>query len=189
MIATNINTGTKKPASTTKENSAQGVVRQSAAAIKLKLKDPKKTVLWDLPFADKKTMSYWAVPATGGYFGGYKTGNAMALIFLRHLRNRDQTLPPINDLTQILEAIFKRIQDAGGPLPPLQEPGGAYASLRGQYVGFFNCVTQWLWVAATKHGDSLDELSDADLVAQANEGLRRDEAGYYDSLPEKEEPR
>ncbi len=164
----------------------QIVARQNAAVIKLKLKDPKKTVLWDLPFADKKTMSYWALPATGGYFGGYKTGNAMALVFLRYLRNRDQTLPPINDLTQILEAFFKRIQDAGGPLPPLQDPGGAYASLRGQYVGFFNCVTQWVAVASTKLGDSLDELSDADLAATAKEGLGFDGVGYFDSLPDDE---
>lgn len=186
MIATNINTSTKKPASAIKKNSAQAVVRHSATAIKLKPKNPQKTALWDMPFADKKTRSYWAVPATGGYLGGYKTGNAMALVFLRHLKNRDQTLSPINDLTHILEAIFRRIQEAGGPLPPLQDPGGAYASLRGQYVGFFNCVTQWLWVAATKYGDSLDELSDADLVATANEGLMFDEAGYYDSLPDEE---
>jgi hypothetical protein len=174
MIGENINTCTKKTAS---------IAHQSAV---IKFKKSKKPVLWDLPFADKKTRSYWAVPATGGYIGGYKTGNAMALVFLRHLRNRDQTLPPINDLTLILKAIFKRIQDAGGPLPPLQDPGGAYASLRGQYVGFFNCVTQWLWVAATKHGDSLDELADADLVVTANEGLKFDAVGYFDSLPEDE---
>ncbi|MCR6651793.1 MAG: hypothetical protein NVV73_10040 [Cellvibrionaceae bacterium] len=149
----------------------QVIAHQRAAVIKLK--EPKKPDIWSLPFTNRKERSLWALPAIGGYDGGYKTGSAMALVFLKYMRGKDT---PGHELTIILEAIFRRIQGAGGPKPPLEEPGGAYASLRGQYVGFFNTVTGWVWTAATRHGDSLDELSDADLVAQANDGLRCDEA-------------
>lgn len=172
MIAENISTRTKNPTPLANKNSMQ-VVRKSAAIIKLK--KSQKPDIWSLPFTNRKERSHWALPATGGYAGGYETGDAMALVFLKYMRGIDQTTPPINELTLILEAIYRRIKEEGGPLPPLQEPGGAYESLRGQYVGFFNCITQWAWIASrSHHGSFLDRMSTADLVGVANKGLRFD---------------
>ena len=55
----------------------------------------------------------WNVPASGGYFGGYETGEAMAQAFLKFLREEKGDFPAYW-LTGIVESFMTRFEQEGG---------------------------------------------------------------------------
>jgi len=126
---------------------------------------------------------YWNAPASGGYFGGYETGEAMALMFLKFLRAEEGELAPMT-LTQIAESFMVRFDQEGGYATNKRrgDSGDSFDSLRGQYVGFFNTLSTWLAASAKTLGASLDRLAEQDLVQRANWGLGFDDAAYMASL-------
>lgn len=75
--------------------------------------------------------SHWAVPATGGYGGGYTTGMAMATLFLKFLRqNPDAGAIPLH-LTWIVAAFAERFEAEGAPRwRPVVRTAGARALCR-----------------------------------------------------------
>lgn len=120
--------------------------------------------LHHLPFIDKvpgkRCLSFWAVPKTGGYSGGCKTGESLARLYLKHLKQHsmafdDGRLPSI-------------------ALDMFDIERGRHAEQRaqlGQAVGFFRELECWL-VAAVRYLDGgLDEYESKALLKAANAGL------------------
>src|SRR5699024_7073196 len=62
------------------------------------------------------------------------------------------------------------------------EQGERLRSLRGQYVGFCNTLSEWLVASAKQLGRDLDHVSEADLIGKANAGLALDEEAYLEQL-------
>lgn len=114
----------------------------------------------------------WTVPARGGFQGGYRTGEAMALTLLKHMRTAESTR---NDwLTLIADSFMGRLQEEGHAqqrVLPIPDRSHSYMSLRGQYAGFFNTLSTWLAQSAHQSGASLDTTTEQDLIARANAGL------------------
>jgi len=126
-----------------------------------------------LPFVGKggngPGLSFWNVPATGGYTGGCKTGEALALLYMKHLREHGPT--------------------AGGRLQTMAfsmfEDGANDDARRGQIVGFFAAIEK-AWFLACRQNAGLDDFRAADLLEAANAGLAFDEEAYLASLPDDE---
>ena len=150
---------------------------KTSQPIKRKTRD--KTGFYRLPFVagwrTEADAHCWNVPATGGYFGGYETGNAMAQSFLKYLREEKSDVPAYW-LTNIVESFMVRFEQEGGKAmldrTPVSEWSDSFDSLRGQYVGFFNTVSQWLSASAKNLGGNLDSLTEQDLVRRANACLK-----------------
>ena len=126
----------------------------------------------------------WNVPTTGGYLGGYETGRAMAHDFLKMLRN-DQSSTPPTDLAQIVKSFAIKFGIENGPEmcnKPIPERTENFGSLHGQYVGFFNTLSEWLKAGAKHLVGGLDEMTEDDLLARANAGLVFDEEAYLKQL-------
>lgn len=144
----------------------------------LRYHDQKEVPLHRLPFLDsvegKGRLSFWAVPKTGGYCGGGKTGEAMAKIYLKHLRQRGAT-----GGGSLQTIIFDMMGIENDDTPET-------SALRGQIVGFFVTLEAWLVLAAQKGGNSLDSDCPRDLLDLANYGLNFDEAAYLESLDDSE---
>lgn len=132
----------------------------------------------------------WQVPASGGYCGGYETGEAMAQAFLKFLRE-EQSGSPARYLTGIAESFMTRFEQEGGKAmadrTPISEWSHSFDSLRGQYTGFFNTVSLWLAAAAKQLGANLDGIEEQAMLRRANAGLGFDEAAYMASLSDKGE--
>ena len=68
--------------------------RQQPTHGALRFKSHEQMPAHRLPFVDKVPglcgLSFWAVPATGGYIGGDQTGAALARVYLRYLREHGQ---------------------------------------------------------------------------------------------------
>ncbi|MCW5879711.1 MAG: hypothetical protein KIS91_02070 [Anaerolineae bacterium] len=137
----------------------------------------------------RSTAPDWTVPPTGGYFGGYETGEAMAATFLKFLREHGTEFPAY-PLTNIVASFMVRFEEEGGRAMdtrrPMSERTDSFESLRGQYVGFFNTLSCWLKVAAKHLGGNLDRITDEALVRKANAGLGFDQAAFMASLSNKE---
>lgn len=130
----------------------------------LQFKIGKSIPIHRLPFVGKAKnaigVSFWAVPKTGGYRGGCQTGEALARIYLKHLKEHtsETGLPS-------LQRIALDMFDCA-----LSESPEACA-LRGQAVGFFSVLEPWL-AGAAKHLDGgLDEHDSKALLKAANTGL------------------
>ena len=132
----------------------------------------------------------WNVPASGGYFGGYETGEAMAQAFLKFLREEKGDFPAYW-LTGIVESFMTRFEQEGGKAmadrSPCSEWSEPFEAFRGQYCGFFNTVSQWLAASAKHLGSNLDRITEQDLVRRANAGLGFDHVAYMASLSDDEE--
>lgn len=132
----------------------------------LKFHKNKELPLHRLPFVGGKSktrlgLSFWDVPATGGYSGGCDTGAALALLWLKHVERR-----PATDLKFTLSAI---VQDMSGTQDKTR---------LGQMVGFFEIIEHAIseLVANSRFHITKD---DAELLAKANAGLN-----YVDNEPE-----
>ena len=162
-------------------------IRKTASPIKSKARN--KPGFQKLPFiANRRLKSkspYWNLPATGGYFGGFATGEAMAVAYLKALRDDKIDY----HLAFIVESMMVRCEQEGGS-KEVVNPGDRSPeanSLRGQYCGFFYTLTKWLGMAARSFGSNLDNLHERELVAQANAGLGFDSEAFMASLSEGEE--
>lgn len=123
-----------------------------------------------LPFTrknqDKPGPFYWNVPQSGGYFGGCTTGQNLALIYLKHLREHGSS--SYGCLQNIALDMFDYERD----------PSDTEDSLRGQVVGFFSTLDTWLNSAAKHNSDILDNLDSKKLLKTANAGLNFDSKAY-----------
>lgn len=132
----------------------------------------------------------WNVPASGGYFGGYETGEAMAQAFLKFLHEEPDDLPSYW-LTDIVQSFMVRFEQEGGKAmadrSPCSERSETFQAFRGQYCGFFNTVSQWLAASAKHLGSNLDRITEQDLVHRANAGLSFDHVAYMASLSDEDE--
>ena len=118
-----------------------------------------------LPFvglSKGKAADFWALPASGGYWGGHMAGEAMAAAYMKHLRARRGEYFG-GELQSIAIAMADKRRQATSHRDK--------RSIDGQMVGFFGALDQWLCAASTSLGAGLERFSDAELVAKANEGL------------------
>jgi hypothetical protein len=133
-----------------------------------------------LPFVNshaKAKAPNWHVPTKGGHFGGYKTGEFMAVALLKYQREQDDA-----PLPAVVESLMRRFEAEGGSAMldrPSSEWSESFRAFRGQYCGFFNYLSKWLhYAAATAHGDILDRASEQDIEQGANDGLDFDEKAF-----------
>ena len=130
-----------------------------------------------LPFVGREhtadqSFSMWNVPASGGCFGGNITGEAIATLYLKQVRENDAEIcAPV--LGGMVIAWARRL--AAGDI----RPGSAEEdSLRGQMVGFAHVLSKWLLAAARHMGDSLDTRGNDALLAKANKGIAFDSFAF-----------
>ena len=138
---------------------------------RLKAKPSSCKGIWALPFTTdsrrKSNTPYWVVPATGGYSNGYEIGVLMANSYLKLLRMEPNN-GCISYLGLISESIESRTKGVYREDLKSYEQSNEYDSLKGQKVGFFNTLDQWLSFAAKNAGGRLDELTNKDLIKQVN---------------------
>lgn len=132
-----------------------------------------------LPFIDKDGLSGWDVPASGGESGGWRTGEALAVMFLKHLREHGDAKFSL-ELLCVVRGMARRYAEVGGDAMAarsLKQRSDEFNALNGQMVGFLGEIGRLL-VAASRHmGASLDGISNEALLAKANAGLMADEGG------------
>lgn len=131
----------------------------------LRFKNRKRHPLHRLPFVEmnKSGLTFWAVPKAGGYFGGNKTGSALAHIYMKHLKEHDA-----NAIGGVLQSI---VLNMFGCKPGVNDEQDA---LRGQVVGFFFEIERWLSDAAKHRDYGLEQLDNKTLLKVANDGLNFD---------------
>lgn len=118
-----------------------------------------------LPFVKSMSghMNFWSVPATGEFAGGCQAGEALAKIYLKHLRENDYAGGCLQMIVADMCRQSEKCRDAGG---------AEADSVSGQIVGFFSVLDKWLHTAATMIGEPLDNLDVAALLSTANAGIR-----------------
>jgi len=158
----------------------------------LKKKRPGKSRLRALPFVATRNevtnSRFWDVPATGGYLGGFETGEAAAIAFLKYQRG-EEAGGANNTLVMIVESFAVRLIEEGGTemlSRPLNLQTPAYKSLHGQFVGFFNTLSECLENAVKQSGQSLENIEDNELLKKMNAGLGFDENAFMQSLEAKQ---
>lgn len=134
----------------------------------LKFNNSKKYPMQRLPFCGKDKskvfgFSQWNVPRTGGYTGGNMTGNALAHIYLQHLRVNGR------DECGLLQGI---VLDMAG-IEHSKDP--EITALRGQIVGFFCVLEKWIASAVKDGGSNLDNADPKEFLKRANAGLNCNE--------------
>lgn len=158
---------------------ARKALRKSSSPLKI---NTRKQGFDRLPFVassrTKTAAANWSVPGTGGYLGGYTTGEALALAFLKHLRGDESDITP-SWLTWVSESFAVRFEQEGGAAMScrrVSERTEGYDSFCGQRAGFMNTLQRWLSASAKHLGSALDDLDEAELVRRANAGLAFDES-------------
>lgn len=140
---------------------------QKPAIQSLSFKNRRKLPAHRLPFVGevhgKIGLSFWTVPKAGGYRGGCQTGEALAHIYLKHLKDHESD-SCLGSLQRIALDMF------GCEL----EDSPEQAALRGQAVGFFSVLDAWLAGAAKHLCGGLDEYDNKTLLKAANTGLTLD---------------
>lgn len=131
---------------------------------KLQFNNRKSLPIHRLPFVGKAKSgigaSFWAVPKTGDYRGGCQAGEALALIYLKHLKEHTSE----TGLTSLQRIALDMFDCELSDSPEM-------TALRGQAVGFFSVLEQWL-IGAAKHLDGgLDGHDSKSLLKAANTGL------------------
>lgn len=132
----------------------------------LKYHNRREHPLHRLPFVhlrkNKSGASFWAVPRTGNYQGSVEAGEALACMYLKHLREHGAS--PCGNLQHIVLDMCG-MGSLGIHLSQEQN------SLAGQIVGFFSTLDGWLSVSAKGFGRNLDHADPVELLAKANAGL------------------
>lgn len=111
-----------------------------------------------LPFIGGKArdglgLSFWDVPAAGGYAGGNITGAALAWLWLKHIEKNGDKGPAF-----VLSKAFNDLVD-------IQDP-----SKRGQAAGFL-CVIEMVITKLIADGGIHFNQDENELLAKANAGL------------------
>ena len=137
--------------------------RSATASPRLAYNAGEKLPVHRLPFVGsyKSGVSFWNVPATGGYGGGCETGAAMASAYLRYLKMNPQ------DHGGLLQHIvLDMCETYKRRLTATEEE-----SLRGQIVGFCSAVCARLQNIAPLFRYQLDATEETQLLKAANAGL------------------
>lgn len=143
----------------------------------------------NLPFVagkrEKAMAEAWTVPASGGYFGGYTVGEAMALCYLKHDRVHGR-MHTHYDLCTVVLSLFKRVDELGG-MAAMEDARSSdlndgIAAIRGQVVGFLNTISDRMTLASKMIFHDLDTIDEEELLNIANIGLNFDHAAYMRSL-------
>lgn len=123
----------------------------------------RRKIRWHrLPFVQGKC--HWAVPATGGHLGGMITGEALAIAYLKFLRESPTADSCIDNLHMVVDAMYG--QDG------IPENTVENKSRCGQRAGFFFELTRFLWLMAQYRATPLDAVSEAMILKKANLGLQ-----------------
>jgi hypothetical protein len=121
-----------------------------------------------LPYAGSRLtaangdISFWSVPLTGGYPGGVCTGDALAVLALRFLRQCPDENTDETHLTSIALGWLEAARAANAD---------EFETLKGQVVGFVGRLTPWTVTAAQNVGQNLDKKDPVKLLESANAGL------------------
>ncbi len=143
---------------------------------------PKKTIeVHRLPFVGNehtadRLFSFWDIPAKGGYIGGCMTGEAIAGIFLKHIRQTDSEFRT-SFLGWMVFAWLERIAPG-----TVNRGNMEFDSLRGQMDGFMSVISKLLDVAVHHPGSDLDEVDHDELLRQTNAGFSFDMNALLQSL-------
>ena len=144
----------------------------------------------NLPFVagkrEKVAARAWTIPASGGYFGGYDVGKAMALLYLKF----DRAHGGINmhaHLTAIVESFFIRIDELGGMAAynsyrAGEEENDGIQAIRGQFIGFMNTISDRLTLASKFMFQDVETITEEQIFELANVGLNFDFVAYMGSL-------
>jgi hypothetical protein len=119
-----------------------------------------------LPFVDGQ--SFWDVPATGGHVGGCITGNALASIFLKHLRSNP------DDAFVIRWALFEMMDGAS------ELNADERMARKAQAIGFLEALEKWVVSAVRACGAGLELLDVDAALVRANHGLTFSDDAYPD---------
>ncbi|EAO7484796.1 hypothetical protein O0466_000438 [Salmonella enterica] len=119
-----------------------------------------------LPFVrviKSRGVDFWSVPASGGFSGGCQTGEALARLYLKNLR--DGGYVGGGALQFIAKEMLRKMEVARGISKDAEE------SISGQLIGFFSVLDRWLNIAALSDIRSLDSLDESALLLTANAGI------------------
>lgn len=135
----------------------------------LKMNNRRKHPVRRLPFwGDKEGLrfkSFWVVPETGGYGGGCKTGEALACVYIKHIKEHGS----FGGLLQHIVLGMAGMEDIRG--------GDA---LKGQIVGFFTTIEGFLNTANKHINYKVFDIDYKELLKQANDGLNHIEPVFED---------
>ncbi|MHA6196575.1 hypothetical protein ACX3YG_19635 [Pseudomonas wadenswilerensis] len=104
--------------------------------------------------------SMWDVPSTGDYWGGWDTGQALALVALKHVKSHHDY--PAGHLGHIAASWLERAQQAAPE---------EFATLRGQVLGFMRTVEVAAIGGLFHAGYDTDSWDEKSLLKEANKGL------------------
>ncbi|MGU5658671.1 hypothetical protein [Aeromonas veronii] len=152
----------------------QGFEKKVPILLKLKTKSAA------MPFVASARVDpearFWNVPMTGGVLGGVETGEALALLYLKNLRQPDGKRGAGN-LQLVARSMFashRKLVEQG-----VDEFDERMMTINGQITGFLSKLDQWLSASAKFQGSGLDNITNAELLKRANAGLRFDAEAYY----------
>lgn len=116
-----------------------------------------------LPFVrmKKDRACFWDVPREGEYFGGCRTGKALALIYLKFLRENSRDMASLQHIVLDMLGLSYSL-----------DASSKNHSLRGQVVGFFSELDKLLSAGAKEMGECLDKQDNLKLLEDANRGLK-----------------
>ncbi|WP_153115791.1 hypothetical protein [Rhodocyclus tenuis] len=139
-----------------------------------------------LPFVGKEhtednSFSFWNVPAKGDYMGGRTTGEAIAGMYLKHIREDANDCCGLY-LGWMVLAWMERLSSGD-----IKHGSPEYESLRGQMVGCMSELSRWLGAAARALGSSLDDTTNESLLANANRGIGFDTEAFFEYCTRKEQ--
>lgn len=120
--------------------------------------------------------SYWALPATGGYVGGYEAGRLMAQAYIKQMSESAEHGDAFK-LLLILEELDSRLLEANNHHQSHNTPAcdlpHEVSSLRGQRIGFINELGSMLFVGSRLMPEPFAAQSESSIVQQANSALQQ----------------
>lgn len=131
-----------------------------------------------LPFVgdehtEDKSFSFWNVPAKGEYSGGCETGESIAGMYLKYIRDSSDSDSGMY-LQWMILAWMERL--ASGDI---QYESPEYTVLKGQMVGFMSAISRRVVAAARRLGSDLDNISYESLLDRANGGFEFDSKAFF----------
>lgn len=151
-----------------KLNLVSNTATPAKVRVKLRVKPRQKLDMHRLPFVGKDHVQeegggycFWDVPFAGGHWGGIETGQAIACMYLAHLRRVRHDKHYKLDLGAVIMGMMNQ--------SPRNEE--ERESRKGQLVGFASALDEWLRAAVGAFGDNLDAIDHESLLARANAGF------------------
>ena len=164
----------------------------------LKLRASKGHPAYNLPLVGRLSrhcfVHPFAPPSTGGYHGGYDTGEALALLYMKQMADLGVVgTTGYSFLSTLVHSVAHRYAELGGMEQNAYPAGGqseAFKSFTGQVNGLFNMLGSVLEVAMVTEakwlqfgaGKRLCDFTTEELLHKANAGLSFDENGFHQAL-------